>query len=174
MPRRYRVRVRSNGRSTRGSSETPGTQTNHGIICSSGGWSVVSGGEVQPRSRDNRRTRRPGRPVPFAPRADAGLQEHGTPDMGRDLLRAILPVLATFESRRRSERVLVAMREIKVGRRITRSGIPPRRPRRMSPEKSERILRLKAQGLTYRVIAQRVGLPGGHAPTSFRGPAEGS
>jgi DNA invertase Pin-like site-specific DNA recombinase len=87
--------------------------------------------------------------------------EDGTPNMGRDLLRAILPVIASFESRRKSERVRVAMREIKEGRRKTRSGRPPGRPRRVTPEKAEAILRLKAQGLTYRVIAQRVGLPRG-------------
>jgi DNA invertase Pin-like site-specific DNA recombinase len=87
--------------------------------------------------------------------------EDGTPNMGRDLLRAILPVIAAFESRRKSERVRVAMREIKEGRRKTRSGRPPGRPRRVTPEKSDGILRLKAQGLTYRVIAQRVGLPRG-------------
>jgi len=49
----------------------------------------------------------------------------GTPNMGRDLLRAILPVITAFESRRKSERVRVAMREIKEGRRPTRSGRPP-------------------------------------------------
>ena len=87
--------------------------------------------------------------------------EDGIPNMGRDLLRAILPVIAAFESRRKSERVRVAMREIKEGRRKTRSGRPPGRPRRVTPEKREAILRLKAQGLTYRVIAQRVGLPRG-------------
>lgn len=36
--------------------------------------------------------------------------EDGTPNMGRDLLRAILPVIAPFESRWKSERVRVAMK----------------------------------------------------------------
>ncbi len=87
--------------------------------------------------------------------------DDGSSNMGRDLLRAILPVIASFESRRKSERVRVAMREIKEGRRRTRSGKPPGRPRRVTPEKQDGILRFKAQGLTYRVIAQRVGLPRG-------------
>ncbi|MGD0250875.1 MAG: recombinase family protein [Thermoplasmata archaeon] len=87
--------------------------------------------------------------------------EDGTANMGRDLLRAILPVIASFESRRKSERVRVAMREIKEGRRATRSGRPPGRPRRVTPEKAKAILALKAQGFSYRVMAQRVGLPRG-------------
>jgi DNA invertase Pin-like site-specific DNA recombinase len=59
--------------------------------------------------------------------------EDGTPNMGRDLLRAILPVIASFESRRRSERVKVAMQQIKDGLRPTRSGRPPGRPPRITP-----------------------------------------
>jgi DNA invertase Pin-like site-specific DNA recombinase len=87
--------------------------------------------------------------------------EDGTPNMGRDLLRAILPVIASFESRRRSERVRVAMREIKAGRRVTRSGLAPGRPVRVTPEKLAAILRWKAQGLSWRAVAQKVGLPRG-------------
>jgi DNA invertase Pin-like site-specific DNA recombinase len=87
--------------------------------------------------------------------------DDGTPNMGRDLLRAILPVIASFESRRRSERVRVAMREIKSGHRRTRSGRPPGRPVRATPDKVAAILRWKAEGLSYRLIAQKVGLPRG-------------
>ncbi|MGP8074942.1 MAG: recombinase family protein [Thermoplasmata archaeon] len=87
--------------------------------------------------------------------------EDGKPNLGRDVLLALLPVIAAFESKRRSERVRVAMREIKEGRRKTRSGKPPGRPVRATKEKVESILRYKAQGLAYRVIAQRVGLPRG-------------
>jgi DNA invertase Pin-like site-specific DNA recombinase len=87
--------------------------------------------------------------------------EDGTPNMGRDLLRAILPVIATFESRRKAERVRVAMREIKEGRRKTRSGRPPGRPVRVTPEKAQAILRFRAKGLTWKAIAGRVGLPAG-------------
>jgi DNA invertase Pin-like site-specific DNA recombinase len=87
--------------------------------------------------------------------------EDGTPNMGRDLLRAILPVIAAFESRRKAERVKVAMREIKEGRRATRSGRPPGRPVRVTPEKEQAILRFRAQGLAWKAIAVRVGLPEG-------------
>ena len=85
--------------------------------------------------------------------------EDGTPNMGRDLLRAILPVIATFESRRRAERVSVAMRELKEGRRQTRSGKPWHRPIRVTPEKLEALLKLRAQGRPWATVAQAVGLP---------------
>lgn len=87
--------------------------------------------------------------------------DDGKPNLGRDVLLALLPVIAAFESKRRSERVRVAMREIKSGHRRTRSGRPPGRPVRATPEKVAAILRWKAQGLTWRVIAQKVGLPRG-------------
>lgn len=73
----------------------------------------------------------------------------------------MLPVIASFESRRRSERVRVAMREIKEGRRRTRTGRPPGRPVRATPEKVSAIVRLKAQGPSWKVIGQRVDLPRG-------------
>lgn|GEM_PF-999313 len=87
--------------------------------------------------------------------------DDGQPNLGRDVLLALLPVIAAFESKRRSERVRVAMREIKAGRRRTRSGKPPGRPVRATPDKIAAILRWKAQGLTWRAIAQKVGLPRG-------------
>jgi DNA invertase Pin-like site-specific DNA recombinase len=87
--------------------------------------------------------------------------DDGKPNLGRDVLLALLPVIAAFESKRRSERVRVAMAELKAGRRRTRSGKPPGRPVRATPEKVEAILRWKAQGLSYRLIAQKVGLPRG-------------
>jgi DNA invertase Pin-like site-specific DNA recombinase len=79
----------------------------------------------------------------------------------RGLLLSVTSLVAAFESRRRSERVRVAMKEIKEGRRRTRSGRPPGRPVRATPEKVAMIMKLKAAGFTYRVIAQRVGLPRG-------------
>lgn len=85
--------------------------------------------------------------------------EEGTPNMARDLLRAILPVIAAFESRRKSERVRVAMREIREGRRRTRSGRPPGRPRRVTEELAERAKLLREQGLAWADVAQHVGLP---------------
>ena len=85
--------------------------------------------------------------------------EDGSLNMGRDLLRAILPVIATFESRRRAERVRVAMRELKEGRRQTRSGRPWHRPIRVTPEKLEALLKLRSQGKPWATVAQAVGLP---------------
>ncbi|MDG6949939.1 MAG: recombinase family protein [Nitrososphaerota archaeon] len=93
------------------------------------------------------------------PGIDSG--EDDSPNMGRDLLRAILPVIATFESRRKAERVQLAMDEIKSGRRKTRSGKPPGRPVRATPEKVATILSLKSQGMNWKEIAQKVGLPRG-------------
>ena len=85
--------------------------------------------------------------------------EDGSPNMGRDLLRAILPVIATFEARRRAERVRVAMRELKEGRRQTRSGRPWHRPIRVTPEKLAALLKLRSQGKPWATVAQAVGLP---------------
>lgn len=85
--------------------------------------------------------------------------DDGSPNMGRDLLRAILPVIAAFETRRRSERVRVAMREIKEGRRRTRSGRPPGRPRRVTEVLAEKAETLRQQGLAWSAVAQHVGLP---------------
>ena len=85
--------------------------------------------------------------------------DDGSPNMGRDLLRAILPVIAAFESRRRSERVRLAMREISAGRRATRTGRPPGRPRRVTVEKIQTARNLRGKGLKWREIALHVGLP---------------
>jgi len=82
----------------------------------------------------------------------------GVPNLGRDVLLALLPVIAAFESRRRSERVRVAMREIKEGRRATRSGRPPGRQRKVTPEQVSKAAALRKSGLPWAEIAQRVGL----------------
>ena len=74
---------------------------------------------------------------------------------------APLPVIAAFESKRHSERVRVAMREIKEGRRRTRSGPPPGRPRRVTPELATKVLELRARGLPWKLVAQHAGLPAG-------------
>jgi DNA invertase Pin-like site-specific DNA recombinase len=87
--------------------------------------------------------------------------QDGNPNLGRDVLLALLPVISAFESKRRSERVRVAMAELKAGRRQTRSGRPPGRPIRVTPEKRAAILRWKAEGLSWRALAQKVGLPRG-------------
>ena len=87
--------------------------------------------------------------------------EDGTPNMGRDLLRAVLPVIASFESRRRSDRVRVAMQELKTGRRRTRSGRAVGRPRRLTLKRAQRVQELREQGLPWWKVAQLVGLPVG-------------
>ncbi len=85
--------------------------------------------------------------------------EDGGPNMGRDILRAILPVIAAFESRRRAERVRVAMKELKEGFRTTRSGRPVGRPRRLTVEKVRRIRDLRAAGEAWSLVAQHMQLP---------------
>jgi DNA invertase Pin-like site-specific DNA recombinase len=85
----------------------------------------------------------------------------GERNLGRELLLGILPTIAAFEAIRRSERVRVAMRDIKEGRRRTRSGRPPGRPRRVTPEKTAWIVRLRGEGSSWSNIAQRVELPAG-------------
>jgi putative DNA-invertase from lambdoid prophage Rac len=88
--------------------------------------------------------------------------EDGKPNLGRDVLLALLPVIASFESKRRSERVRVAMREIREGRRRTRSGRPPGRPRRVTPELLERIRVLREERrLPWSQIAQNLHVPAG-------------
>jgi DNA invertase Pin-like site-specific DNA recombinase len=87
--------------------------------------------------------------------------EDGSPSMARDLLRAILPVISSFESRRKSERVRVAMRELKEGRRKTRSGRPVGRPRKITAAVVQRIREERAKGLAWSVVAQHVGIPAG-------------
>jgi DNA invertase Pin-like site-specific DNA recombinase len=87
--------------------------------------------------------------------------EDGVANLGRDLLRGILPTIAAFEARRRSERTLLAMQEIKAGRRKTRSGRPPGRQPRVTEYKRQSILKFREQGLTWPRVAEKVGLPAG-------------
>jgi DNA invertase Pin-like site-specific DNA recombinase len=87
--------------------------------------------------------------------------QDATAGFARNLLLSVTASVAAFESRRKSERVRVAMGEIKAGRRPTRSGRPPGRPRRVTPEKVARILELRTQNLKWREVAGRVGLPAG-------------
>lgn len=65
--------------------------------------------------------------------------------LARDLLRAFLPTIASFESRRRAERTQLAMDEIRSGRRRTRTGRPPGRPRRLTPEVVAAIVQARDQ-----------------------------
>ena len=93
------------------------------------------------------------------PALDSG--DDDAPNLARDLLRGILPTIAAFEARRRSERTRVAMQEIKSGRRRTRSGRPPGRQPRVTENKRRAILGLREQGLRWSDVAARVGLPAG-------------
>jgi DNA invertase Pin-like site-specific DNA recombinase len=95
------------------------------------------------------------------PTLDSG--DDDSPNLARDLLRGILPTIAAFEARRRSDRTRVAMREIREGRRATRSGRPVGRPRRVTPGITEKALKLHEEGYTWKEVAQRVGLPRGTA-----------
>jgi DNA invertase Pin-like site-specific DNA recombinase len=85
--------------------------------------------------------------------------EDGSPSVARDLLRAVLPVISSFESRRKSERTRLAMRELREGRRKTRSGRPVGRPRRVTPDIAARIAELRTAGHKWPDVARRVGLP---------------
>jgi DNA invertase Pin-like site-specific DNA recombinase len=106
--------------------------------------------------------------------------QDSTAGFARNLLLSVTASVAAFESRRKSDRVRVAMREIKEGKRLTRSGRPPGRPRRVTPEKAARVLELRAQGLKWREVAGRVGLPAGTCASvwskarSIRGEAQSS
>ncbi|MCI4324854.1 MAG: recombinase family protein [Thermoplasmata archaeon] len=84
--------------------------------------------------------------------------EDGRPSLERDVLRAILPAVASFESRRRADRTIVAMREIKEGRRPTRSGRRPGRPSVVTPQKVTAAIRLRKQEKSWAEVAQHVGL----------------
>ena len=86
--------------------------------------------------------------------------EGGRPNQSRDLLLALLPVISGFESRGRPERA-AARRELKTGRRPTRSGGPPGRPRKLTAGVIAEIVRLRDQGLTWTDVSRQVGLTAG-------------
>ncbi len=85
----------------------------------------------------------------------------GQPNIGREILLAILPVIAKFEAIRHRERTQLAMAEIKSGRRRTRSGKPPGRPVRVTDEKVAEIVRWREKGFMWSKVAQKVRLPAG-------------
>lgn len=100
--------------------------------------------------------------------------EDGKPNLGRDVLLALLPVIASFESKRRSERVRLAMQEIREGRRRTRSGRPPGRPRRVTPDLLERIRTLREeQHLPWSRVAVTLHVPAGSCRKWFSDYARG-
>ena len=88
----------------------------------------------------------------------------GGPSFGRDILLALLPVIAAFESRRRTERVRVALREIREGRRQTRSGKPVGREPKLNPELLGAIQRARdVDGLKWSQVAMRLRVPASSA-----------
>ena len=87
--------------------------------------------------------------------------ENGERSLPREIMLGILPTLAAWESKRRAERVRVAMREIKDGLRATRSGRRPGRQPKVTPAHVSKILAFREQGLPFPEVAQRVGLPAG-------------
>ncbi len=98
--------------------------------------------------------------------------DDGVPNLGRDVLLALLPVIAAFESKRRAERVRLALNEIRSGRRRTRSGRPVGRPRRLTPQIESKIRELRSTGLRWSAVAQHVGLPAGTCRKVGNGPSE--
>ncbi len=105
----------------------------------------------------------------------------GTP--GGRLTRTLLAAIAEFESELIRDRTQAAMNAFKAGTRRTKSGRPPGRPRRMTPEVAARILELRAKGLQWKAIAKVVHMPAGscskvpkpkpeETPRSEKGPPE--
>lgn len=80
----------------------------------------------------------------------------GTP-AGR-LTRTILASVAEFEGELIRERTRAAMTAIKEGRKRTRTGRPPGRPRRVTPEAVAEARALRESGHPWRQIAQLTGL----------------
>jgi DNA invertase Pin-like site-specific DNA recombinase len=99
--------------------------------------------------------------------------EDGGASLARDLLRGILPTIAAFEARRRSDRTKVSMEEIRAGRRPTRSGRPIGRPRKVTPAHVRQIQELRDTRLpngkrrTWAAIALAVHLPAGTCKNAY-------
>jgi DNA invertase Pin-like site-specific DNA recombinase len=94
------------------------------------------------------------------PLLDTGASE-GTAFV-RDILRGILPAIASFEARRRSENTRVAMQELASGRRPTRSGRPVGRPRKVTPELAQKAYEIRystVPPVPWRKVATQVHLP---------------
>ncbi len=85
--------------------------------------------------------------------------DDGRPNLGRDVLLALRPVIASFESKRRSERVALAMREIKSGRRPTKTGRPPGRQPTLTAGVLEEADRLHKELGTWPRVARRLHIP---------------
>jgi len=75
------------------------------------------------------------------------------------LTRTILAGVAEFEGELIRERTQVAMDAIRSGVRKTKSGKPIGRPKRVTPEVTARVVKLRGEGLRWSDVAQRIGLP---------------
>jgi DNA invertase Pin-like site-specific DNA recombinase len=82
--------------------------------------------------------------------------DDGTPNLGRDVLLALLPVISSFESKRRGERVRVAMAEIRSGRRQARGKLGPAFKVDLAAIRKAEALR--GRGEPWAVIAHRLGI----------------
>jgi DNA invertase Pin-like site-specific DNA recombinase len=81
------------------------------------------------------------------------------------MTRTVLAALSELEGELIRERTREAMKQFKAGTRRTRSGLPPGRPRRVTPEIETRIRELRwpdtGTGLSWKEVAQYVHLPAG-------------
>ncbi len=75
----------------------------------------------------------------------------------KTILQPLAPVVASD----RAQKIRAALKEIKEGRKRTRSGRPLGRPRRLTTKKVKRISELRERGIPWGKVAQRVGLPKG-------------
>jgi DNA invertase Pin-like site-specific DNA recombinase len=75
------------------------------------------------------------------------------------LTRTILAGVAEFEGELIRERTQTAIDAIRSGVRKTKSGNPIGRPRRVTPEVTARVVKLRGEGFRWSEVAQRVGLP---------------
>jgi DNA invertase Pin-like site-specific DNA recombinase len=92
------------------------------------------------------------------------------------LIRTVLAAMAELEADLTRERTRDAMAEIKAGRRRTRSGLPPGRPRKVTAEVEAKIRELRypvtGEGLPWKTIAQYVHLPAGTCSKVQRSPSD--
>lgn len=91
----------------------------------------------------------------------------GQSDMARDILLSILPVIAKWEAKRRSERTRLAMQELKEGRRPIKGQGHLGRPIKVTPDKAAQLVALREQGLAWKIVAQRVKLPMGTCRATY-------
>ncbi len=82
--------------------------------------------------------------------------EDGLPAFGRDAMLALLPVIASFESRRRSERVRLALAEIKAGRRTARGKLG--QAFKVDLRSIRKAEALRKQGKTWNDVARSLGI----------------